>query len=176
MSDSWQELAQRKRPAEDRLIEQYRKEFFKGDLPSSGRGYEVSRTPWGVARRFFPAMYLASIGRRSAWPETQVVLKLFFEFAPGRRVIGMRGIWPPGRWDAPDPPHNDMFGMNLAESIQKHAGRWLAAQQGPIAYFIWSTPVDRTRPPAPGNPPPELLTARAEVDRIRCAWARFPNS
>lgn len=167
MSASWRELAAQKRAGEDRLIERYRLELLGDDGPRTGRGYPVTQTPWGPARQFFPAMYVAGISRRSVWPETQIVLNLFLEFAPDRRVIGMRGIWPPAKWDDPEPPYNELFAVNLAESIHKYGPSWLAAQQGPVVYFVWSTPVDFEYPPALGGPPPELLAARAEVERIR---------
>jgi hypothetical protein len=170
MSATWQELASLKRAGESQLVERYRIEFFKGEAPSEGRGYPVTHTPWGVAREFFPAMYLAGISQRSAWPETQLVLNMHLEFLPERRVTGMLGIWPPDRWDELEPPYNEMFAVNLAEAIHKYPSKWLAPQRGPVVYFIWSSPVDFEKPPAPGAPPPELLSARAEVESIKRGW------
>jgi hypothetical protein len=55
--------------------------------------------------------------------------------------------------------------------MHKHGGRWLRLQPGPVVYLIWRTPVDFDSPPAIGEPPVELLEARAEVDEIKRRWA-----
>ena len=47
---------------------------------------------------------------------------------------------------------------------------WLRVQPGPVVYFIWSSPVDLDDPPASGNPPQELLAARAETANINSHW------
>lgn len=170
MSGSWQEVAAQKGSAEDRLIDRYRLELFDGERPADSRGYPTIETPWGCGRQIFPGLYVAGIGRRSVWPETQMVLQLFLTSHPDKQVIGWWGIWPPGHRNDSDPPYNEMFSVNLAESVHKHASRWLALQPGPVAYFIWWTPTDLEHPPALGDPPPELLSARAELDAIRSRW------
>jgi hypothetical protein len=170
MTETWQELAARKRPAEDRLIERHRQGFFRGEAPAAGRGYPTIQTPWGVAREFFPAMHAADIQRRSAWPETQIVLNLFLEFAPERRVIAMWPIWLRESVQEGEPPYNDVLAINIGEAIQKRAPSRLALQPGPFVYCIWENPIDLTDPPAPGNPPPELVNARAETEQIKSRW------
>jgi hypothetical protein len=60
--------------------------------------------------------------------------------------------------------------VNIGESIQKRFKRRLAEHPGPILYFFWWTELDLSDPPAPGDPPPELLAARAERERIRSQW------
>jgi hypothetical protein len=117
-----------------------------------------------VGHRFENGLYITSFGRRSAWPETQIVLNIFWKVHPDRRFVVMKGLWPPARIDRPEPPENELFYMNLWESMLTRAGRWLRVQPGPVVYFIWGSPVDLDNPPAPGDPPSELLEARAETE------------
>lgn len=170
MSGTWQQLASDRRPAENRLIARYRSAFFRGEKPAAGRGSRTVQTPWGIGCGFFPGMYVAEINRRSAWPETQIVLNLWLDFAPDRRVVAMWPVWPPEYWHADEPPYNDVLYANLAEAIQKRAVKRFASQPGQIVYFIWGAPVDFEHPPAPGDPPPELMSARAEIAQIKSKW------
>jgi hypothetical protein len=166
MSQSWHELAVSKREAEDGLIGRYRLEVFDGARPAADRGYRTVDTPWGIGRQFFPGLYVAGISRRSAWPETGVVLNLFSEARLDQRVVAIKGIWPPDRWHETEPPYNELFWMHLAEGILTYPRRRIAGQAGPVAYFVWRSPVDFDNPPAAGDPPSELLDGRAELDRI----------
>jgi hypothetical protein len=170
MTERWIDLAASRRPAEDRLIDRYRADFFEGDAPATDRGYPTIETPWGLGRKFFTGLYVTALGGRSAWPETQLVLDLFWEVVPDRRVVAMRSLWPPDRWHDMEPPYNELLGIHLVEGIHKHAQRWLAVQPGPVVYFIWQSPVDFANPPAPGAPPAELVSARSEIDRIKSEW------
>jgi hypothetical protein len=61
------------------------------------------------------------------------------------------------------------------EWIHKRSTRWMSMQPGPLVDFIWSSSVDFDRPPAAGDPPPELLTARSQIDRIKSAWTDIPR-
>lgn len=170
MTESWIDLAAIRQSAEDRSIDRYREDFFRGDAPATDRGYATIETPWGLGRQFFTGLYVTAFGRRSAWPETQLVLDLFWDVVPDRRVVVMRCLWPPDRRRDIEPPYNELFDVNLVEGIHKHAQRWLAMQPGPVVYFIWQSPVDFDDPPAPGPPPAELVSARAEIDRIKSEW------
>jgi hypothetical protein len=167
MTETWQELAAHKRSAEDRLIERHRTAFLISEGPGPGSNDGTKQTPWGASYRFFPGMYVAAIARRSAWPETQIVFHVFLDFIPDRPAIVMWPIWFPESWHAEEPPYNDVLGVNIAEALQKRFRNNLAAQPGPVLYFIWETLVDFAHPPAPGDPPPELLSARAETEHIR---------
>jgi hypothetical protein len=166
MIESWQQFAVRKRNSEDRLIGRYRLEAFNGDTPAEGRGYPTLDTAWGLGREFHPGLYVAGVGRGSAWPETGIVLNLFSEARPQQKIVAIKGIWPPDQWHQDQPPYNEMFWMNLAEGIETYPRRRISGQNGPVAYFVWRSTVDLANPPADGDPPLELLDARAELDRI----------
>jgi hypothetical protein len=171
----WQDHAGHVEPAEDRLIDRYRDEFFRDRSPGSDRGYETTQTPWGVGRRFYSAMYVTAIERRSAWPETQMVLDMFWEGFPDRHFVVLRAIWPPDRWFDDEPPYNDLYWANLAEHIHTRAPEWLGVQPGPVVYFNWRNTVDLQHPPADGDPPPQLLAARQEIEDIERGWLGRPN-
>lgn len=175
MIETWKEIAAEKRPAEDRLIDRYRSAFFKGDSPEAGRCYPTQETPWGLGREFFSGFFATSIGRRSAWPETQLILEFFWDIHPTRHFVAMRPIWPLGHSHDPEPPYNDVLSVNLVEAM--HTGRendWTAVQPGPMVYVISELRADPAEPPAPGDPPDELLTARAEVDELRARSRHAP--
>lgn len=174
-SVNWRDRAAHVEPAEDRLIDRYRHQAFAGTEPAPGRGYQTTETPWGIGRTFFSGMHVTGIGRRSAWPETQMVLDMFWENFPDRRFIVLRPIWPPGHWFDAEPRYNDVFWVNLVEGIHKRGGEWLRVQPGPLVYFIWSNIVDVHNPPGDGDPPPELITARQEIDDIKRRWLAQPN-
>jgi hypothetical protein len=127
---NWRDHADQVEPAEDRLIDRYRDEFFKGRSPASDRGYETTQTPSGIGRRFYPAMYVTAIERRSAWPETQMVLDMFWESIPDRHFVVLRAIWPPDRWFDDEPPYNDLYWANLAEHIHTRTPGGFACSPG----------------------------------------------
>ena len=158
------------RPAEDRLIDRYREELFRGPSPAPDRGYPTTQTPWGIGREFFSAMHVTAVGRRSVWPETQMVLDMFWENFPDRHFVVLRAIWPPDYWHEAEPPHNEVFWFNLAEHIHTRGLRWLRLQPGTQVYFIWSNTADLANPPTAGDPPAELLAARRELDEIKSRW------
>jgi hypothetical protein len=171
MALTWTEIAAQVRPAEDRLIERYVKDFFKDDVPQPGLGYPTLETPRGTGRALpIISMYVTGIRRLSAWPETMIVLDAFWENFPDRRFVLVVSIWPPSRWQDPEPPYNEMFYVNLAGWIHKRSVRWMSMQPGPLVHFIWSSSVDFDRPLAPGDPPPDLLAARSEIDEIKSVW------
>jgi hypothetical protein len=171
MALTWKEIATQVRPAEDLLIDRYVQALFKGDVPQPELGYPTLETPWGTGRVLpMISMCVTGIRRLSAWPETMMVLDAFWENFPDRRFVLMVSIWPRSRWQDPEPPYNEMFDVNLVEWIYKRSTRWMAMQAGPLVYFIWSNSVDFERPPAPGDPPSELLAARSEIDEIKSAW------
>lgn len=169
---TWQDLASERQAGEDSLIERFRATLFDRDeSDTSDDPDRTVATPWGaVGHRFHRGLYITDFRRRSAWPETQLVLDVFWEAHPERRFIVMKGIWPPERIQEPEPPENELFDLNLWESIVTRARRWLRVQPGPVVYFIWSSPVDLEDPPASGNPPQELLAARAETANIKSHW------
>lgn len=115
-------------------------------------------------------MHVTGIGRRSVWPETQMVLDMFWENFPDRHFVVLRTIWPPDRWFDAEPPINDVLWFNLAEHIHTRAERWLRQQPEPRVYFIWSNTADLEDPPATGGPPPELMAARDELADVRRRW------
>jgi hypothetical protein len=172
---TWQEIAEKRRAVEDRLIQRYQDRLF-GDGSPIGEDADdrVAMTPWGLGHRFHSGFYITAFRRRSAWPETQVVMDLFWEAHEDRHFVLMKSIWPPDRIHDPGPPHNDLFYVNLWESIVSRASGWLRVQPGPLVYFIWSTPVDLNDPPAPGDPPSALLAARAETAEIKSHWLASP--
>jgi hypothetical protein len=173
MTSQWQDLAAQKRSSEDRLIERYRAALFDhGSSASTADDARTITTPWGIGHRFHRGLYATEFSRRSAWPETQIVIDLVWQAYPERRFIVMRGIWPPERVHDPEPRYNDLFYINLWESIMTRASNWLAVQPGPVVYFIWSNRADLDDPPAAGDPPPELLSARAEVAAIKSRWLK----
>ena len=49
----WRDHAAQVKPAEDRLIDRYREESFRGTRPAPDRGSEMTETPWGPGRQFF---------------------------------------------------------------------------------------------------------------------------
>ena len=168
---SWQGIAAQKRPAEDRLIERYRARLIDHNNPRYVDDPESTvTTAWGVGHRFESGFYVTGFSRRSAWPETQMVLDVFWDIHPDRRFVVMRSLWPPGQIHEPEPPESGYFYLNLWESIVARATRWLRVQPGPVVYFIWSTTNDLDDPPAPGDPPPELLAARAQTAAIKRRW------
>jgi hypothetical protein len=174
-SMDWRDRADQVKPAEDRLIDRYREEFFGGRSPASNRGYETTRTPWGLGRGFHRAMYVTAIDRRSAWPETQMVLDMFWENFPDRHFVVMRAVWPPDRWFDDEPPYNDLYWTNLAEHIHTRAPTWLRVQPGAVVYFNWRNMVDLQQPPADGGPPPALLAARQAMEEIESGWLGRPD-
>lgn len=167
MTETWEQGAARRRPAEDRVIARYRQAFFGGDAPAPDRGYPTVSTDRGLACEFFPAMAAARIARRSAWPETQIVIDIVLDFTPQRHGVVMWPMWSRERWDDQEPRYNDVLGINIGEAVQKRFDARLSGQRGPTLYFIWESPVDLSNPPALGGPPEELLLARDELDRIR---------
>jgi hypothetical protein len=163
----WTETAALKRAAEDHLIARYRSELFKGDAPEDGRGYLIIRTPAGPARQFFPAMYALRVERRSVWPETQIAIDAFLDFADPRRAVVLWPLWPPARWHDAEPAHNDVLWVNIGEAIHKRFNSRSTVQPGATVYFIWGARADLQDPPASGEPPAELLSARRKLDAIR---------
>jgi hypothetical protein len=90
VASTWKEIAAQVRPAEDRLIERYVSELFKGDVPQPGLGYPTLETPWGTGRGLpIISMYITGIRQLSAWPETRMVLDAFWENFPDRRFVLM---------------------------------------------------------------------------------------
>jgi hypothetical protein len=166
----WARLAAERGTGEDRLIARYRRELFGGDAPADEHK-RTQDTPWGPGVPFHEGMIVTAIRRRGAWPETQMVLDLFWTNLPDRQCVLMLGIWPPGRIREPEPPYNRVFWFNLLEEMHTRAGRVLHKQAGPVAYYIGgiSYAVD---PPALGRPPAELLRARDEVQEIQRGWGR----
>lgn len=174
MTPTWRELAEEKRRNEDYLIDRYRERLFS-EGPAVDETDDADRvidTPRGVGHRFHRGLYATAFSRRSAWPETQLVMELFWQAYADRRFVVMKAIWPPDRIHDFAPPYNDLFYVNLWESIMTRAPEWLAVQPGPVVYLIWSSPVDFDNPPAPGDPPAELLSARSEVDQLKRQWLR----
>jgi hypothetical protein len=171
----WRDHAAQVKPAEDRLIDRYRQELFRGTSPAPDRGYETTETPWGPGRQFFSAMHVTGIQRRSAWPETQMVLDMFWDNFPDRHFVVLRAIWPPDHWLDGEPPYNDVYWFNLAEHIATRGLQWLRVQPGPLVHFIWSNTVDLQHPPADGDPPPDLVAARREINDIKSGWLGPPN-
>lgn len=169
---TWQEIAEQVRPAEDELIERYRYGLFQGDAPRAELGYPTMETPWGTGRNLdIVGMGVTGIRRLSAWPETMMVVDAFWPNFPDRRFVMMVTIWGMD-WHEAEPRYNDVFWWNLAEWIVKRAMSRMRQQPGPVVYFIWSVSVDPDRPPAPGDPPRELLTARSEIAQIRSSWTQ----
>lgn len=168
---TWQDIAAQVRPAEERLIERYRSELFQGESASPDRGYMTVETPWGPARSIFPGVAVTGIGRRSAWPETQMVLDVFWQTFPDRPVVAMRPIWPYGRWHEAEPPYDEFFDMHLVEGIHKYGVRWVRAQADGVVYMAWRNRADLDNPPAEGEPPDELLRARSELDALQALQA-----
>jgi hypothetical protein len=95
---------------------------------------------------------------------------MFLDFAPERAAIVTWPLWIPENWDEDAPFYNDVFWVNIGEAVTKRFRKRLAEQPGPILYFLWRTEVDFDNPPAPGDPPRELLAARVELERIRSQW------
>ena len=167
MDREWVILAAESRAAEDGLIARYRADFF-GD----GTSVAVDRTgragSGGSGVGFAPGMRLMAIDRRSARPETQMVLDLCWDVFPGRRVVMMTPIWPPALIREPEPPYNSVLWANVTEWLHGR-GRMLRRQSGPVIYDVGENRYDLD-PPALGDPPEELMTARSEIDDIRRRW------
>lgn len=166
MTATWQQIAAAKRAAEDRLIARFRSDLFRGEAAAEGRGYPTLETPWGLGRQFFSGLYAISVARRSAWPETQAVFDVYSEAYPARRLVVGQMLWGPGRWYDEEPQYDGFFDVHIAERIHKRGPRHLKEQPGVVVYLISKGGADLANPPAPGEPPPELLEARVELERL----------
>lgn len=167
MDREWVILAAERRAAEDGLIARYRADFFgDGVLVAVDRTGGAGSGGPGVG--FAPGMRLMAIDRRSAWPETQMVLDLRWDVFPGRRVVMMTPIWPPALIREPDPPYNGVLWANVMEWLHGR-GRMLRRQSSPVIYDVGENRYDLD-PPALGDPPEELMRARSEIDDIRRRW------
>ena len=164
------ELAAERIAGEDRLIERHRDELFGDDARADAQPTAMQSTPLGPAVQVAPDVFVTEITRRSAWPETQMVLDVFWAAFPDRHFVVLHGIWPPAQVRRPTPPYNDVLRFNVAEWLHTRAPRLLHERHGPIVYYFGSTRYDQ-HPPALGQPPTEVLVARQEDDQIKRGWA-----
>jgi hypothetical protein len=167
----WRELAAEKRAGENRLIERHRHDLFGDETPPAGRDIHTQQTPWGAGVQVAPEMFVTAIRRRSAWPETHMVLDLFWAAFPDRHWVVMLAVWPPAQIRDLEPRYNDVLWFNLMEWLHTRGPRRIRDQPGPVVYYIQGSRYD-LHPPALGPAPAELLAARQEVDEIKRGWVK----
>jgi hypothetical protein len=167
----WRELAAEKRAGEDRLIARYRHQLFGDGASRAVEKTRMHQTPWGPGAQVASDLFVTAIGRRSAWPETQMVLDVFWSTFPDRPWVMMLGVWPPAEIRDSEPRYNDVLWFNLREWLHSASMPRLHEQPGPVAYYVHGNRYD-DHPAALGPEPAELLAARQEDDQMKRAWLK----
>jgi hypothetical protein len=167
----WRELAAEKRAGEDRLIARYRHQLFGDGASCTAEKTRLQQTPWGPGAQVASDLFVTATGRRSAWPETQMVLDVFWHTFPDRPWVMMLGVWPPAEIRDVEPRYNDVLWFNLREWLHSASVRRLREQPGPVVYYVHGNRYD-DHPAALGPEPAELRAARQEDDQMKRGWLK----